>query len=219
MFRILLLASLTLVACGCERRDAASASPFQQETCDFVLLLAVDRDYVVQNDKAYEFVTYAIDRYFHDTIGSNNQVIIAQLSGTQAPLLWQGSPHDLRRQFANQEEFRNYLLTHGDSGSRINLGLAEALDYLMHSYSVANGKAKSVALILSDMIDDQPESKESERQLMDALIAYGRKGSIGFYFCDQRRMADIRRKMEAAGFGWYTLECDIHGRPPLPSFE
>ncbi len=215
------LSFLTLIVCilGCERRNTADVSPFEQEPCDFVLLIAVDGDFIKEKTKAYELVTHAIDKYFHDRIGGHDQVIISQLSGNQRPLLWQGTAHQLRREFPSQEAFRQFLVSHCDAGSRINDGIAESIEYVMRTNSIANGKAKSVALILSDMIDDQPNSADNDSRLMNALISYGRRGSIGFYFVDQVRMADVQKKMEQAGFRFSCLECDIHGHPALPNFE
>jgi hypothetical protein len=216
---ILLLLAFVPGCGGCQRRDAANASPFQQEASEYVLLIAIDADYVKDNPKAFDFMAYALESYFQERIGSNDQVILAQMSGSKRPLLWQGTPQALRREFADHAAFRKFLLAHAESGSRINDGIAESLNYLMRTYSVAKGKAKSVALIVSNMIDDQPAVDESEPRLMESLINYGHRGAMGFYFVDQTRMADIIDKMEKAGFRFYTLEPDFHGRPALPSFE
>ena len=219
LLKVLFLSVLIGAIVGCERRETADVSPFDQEPSDFVLLIAVDGDYVTDKPKAYELVTRAIDKYFHDRIGGHDQVIISQLSGNKEPLLWQGTPQHLRQEFPSQESFRSFLASHCDKGSRINDGIAESLDYVMRTNSVADGKAKTVAMILSDMIDDQPPSKRSDERLMKALIRYAKRGGIGFYFVNQKRMADIEEKMERAGFRFRTLESDIHGRPPLPNFE
>ena len=218
MKRAILILLLSF-AFGCEAAPPPSDSPFVSEPCDYVLLIAVDCDYVKQNSEVYDFMLRALDQYFHDRIGGHDQVILAQLSGTNRPLLWQGTPLALRHKFPDSQAFRDFLLAHATKGSRINTGIAEALEYLMRTQSVAKGNPKSVTLILSNMVDDQPAQEESDQRLLTALTTYGRKGHLGFYFCDQTRMADIRKKMEQAGFTFYTLECDILGRPPLPNFE
>ncbi len=216
---ILYLVMLSLLSLGCEAAPPPSDSPLAGEPCDYVLLIAVDRDNVEANADVFDFILRVLDRYFHDRIGGHDQVIIAELSGNNRPLIFQGTPQALREKFPDSKAFREYLLAHGTKGKRINTGIAEALEYLMQTYSVAKGNAESVALILSDMNDDQPGQNESDRRLMNALTTYARKGNLGFYFCDQIRMADIRQKMEQAGFQFYTLECDAFGRPPLPNFE
>jgi len=221
----LIFSALILCALGCERRDTSFASPFQQESSDYVLLVAVDlsgsfRELMTEDGKAYELLLHAIDQYHRDGIGSDFQIIITQLSGNRRPLLWQGKPQQLRREFPDPTAFRDFLIAHGDAdSSRINDGIAESIDYVLHTYSVAHGNARSVALILSDMEDTHDSQHESDLRLTTALTTFARRGNIGFYFCDQERMADIRQKMKQAGIDMYILECDIHGRPPLPSFE
>jgi hypothetical protein len=216
----LLLALLFVSVVGCEVRDEAQVQTFQSETCEYVLLVAVDRDYVANHKKAFEFLQYAIDKYFSDRMGSrNDQIIIAELSGSPKSLLWQGTPEQLRQDFPDQEAFRKYMLANGNEGCRINEGLAESIKYLLKTHSVAFGKAKTAALILSSFQDDQPNSEESEVKLLDALTKLAKRGGIGFYFVDRTRMDFIEEKMTKAGFPLYTIECDIHGRPPLPTFE
>jgi hypothetical protein len=176
-------------------------------------------EYMAKNGKGYEFLQRALDKYFSDRIGGNDQIVITQLSGGH-PLLWQGTPHQLRLDFPDQNVFRDYLLSHADqNGSRINMGLAESLDYVLHTHSVAQGKAKTIALVLSDMLDNHPDQDASEQQFLDALTRYARRGAIAFYFVDQYKMAQLRKKTEQAGFRWSIIEGDIHGNPPLPSYE
>ena len=105
------------------------------------------------------------------------------------------------------------------NGSRINDGIAESLDFVLNTHSVGQGKAKTVALILSDMLDNHPDQQASEKRLLEALTRYAQRGAIAFYFCDQNKLSDMRKKMRQAGFRWSIIESDIHGNPPLPSFE
>lgn len=221
----LIFTALILCVLGCERRDTSNISPFQQEPSGYVLLVAIDmsgsfRELMAEDGKAYNFVLQAIDQYHRDGIGNDFQIIITQLSGNQRPLLWQGEPQQLRREFPDPKAFHDYLIAHADpDSSRINDGIAESIDYVLHTYSVAQGNARTVALILSDMEDSQGSQEQSDPRLLTSLTTFARRGSIGFYFCSQSRMADIRQKMKQAGIDMYILECDIHGHPPLPSFE
>ncbi|MBI1313258.1 hypothetical protein GC176_18355 [bacterium] len=205
---------------GCERREHSSMAPvIQRESCDYVLMLAVDVETIRSNPRAFEFIQQAVETYFQERIGGNDQIIITQLSGNDRPLLWQGTPQHLLEEFEDAESFKNYLIGASSPGRRINQGLADSLNYVLDTFSVKKGKAKTVTLIVSSMLDDQPQGSDSDAQLMDSLIEYGHRGGLAFYFCDQSRMDYVRDKMEEAGFGWTILECDIYGRPPLPEFE
>lgn len=212
-------------ASGCHERDTTKAASLQPDSSEYVLLVAIDmsgsfREFMAEGGRAYTFLLTALDEYHQQGLGSDFQVIVTQLSGNDEPLLWQGTPRQLRRDFPDPESFRDFLIAHADSGSsRINDGIAESIDYVLHTHSVARGNAKTVALILSDMEDNHSDDEASERRLMDALTTYAGRGGIGFYFCSQKRMAGIRRKMEQAGYDMYILESDIYGRPPIPNFE
>lgn len=220
-----LVCILLVLLAGCERRDTSDVSPFQQEHCDYVLTIAIDlsdgfREYMTADGKAYDLILRAIEQYFRDRIGGHDQIIITQLSGNKRPLLWQGTPQQLRREFPDSTSFREFLLGHSEpKGCRLNDGIADTIDYTLRTESIKRGNAKSALMILSKMLDDQPEQEASDARLMKALTTYARRGHIGFYFCDALRMTEITEKLEKAGFAMHTLECDIHGRPPLPSFE
>jgi|GEM_PF-3461272 len=220
-FALLLLASLA----GCERRDSANVSPFQQEPCDYVLTIAIDlsdgfREYMTADGKAYDLILRAIEQYFRDRIGGHDQIIITGLSGDDEPLLWQGTPQHLRREFPDSNAFRAFLIAHAKpNGCRLNDGIADAIDFTLNTNSVARGKAKTALMILSRMIDDQPDQEASDARLMKSLTEYAHRGYIGFYFCSQKRMKDVREKLKKAGIETQTIECGIHGKPPVPSFE
>ncbi len=212
---------LLLGGCGgCARHDTSKSVTFEQEESEYTLLIVADIDVIQSNPRAFEFVTYAVEHYFKERVGTHDQIIISGLSGNKRPLLFQGTPRDLRREMPTEEAFRKYLTAHSEQGRRINDGIAESLDYVAHTSSVKRGKAAPIALIVSSMVDGEPESKESDERVMAELIKFGKAGGqMAFYFCDQQRMAAVREKMEKAGFGWEILECDIHGRPPLPSYN
>ncbi len=222
VYTVLLLVPL---ASGCEPRDPATASPLQPETNEYILLVAVDLsssflDNVASSGQAYQFLTQALDHYHRAGIGGGYQIIITQLSGNRSPLVWQGTPRRLRQEFRDPESFRRHLEAHADpNGSRINDGIAESLDYALHTHSIARGNAKAVALILSDMNETFDPGTASDARLVDALTRFAQRGAIGFYYCDQQRLADVRDMMSEAGIDMFNLECDIHGRPPLPSFD
>ena len=221
MFALMISSVLILGGSGgCARHDTSQSVTFEQEAVDYTLLIIADIDVIKSNPRAFDFVTYAVDHYFQERVGTHDQIIISGLSGNKRPLLFHGTPSDLRQQMPTEEAFRKYLLDRSDPGRRINDGIADSLDYLAHTSSVKSGGAAPIALIVSSMIDGQPESQESDGRVMAELIKFGKAGgTMAFYFCDQTRMGAVRERMEKAGFGWEILECDIHGRPPLPTYH
>lgn len=224
MSRTRITAALCLaatLAAGCQRRDKTEKGmTFEHEPTRFTLLVVADIDVVKNNPKAYDFVIAALDRYGSDRMGENDQVIISQISGNNRPVLFQGTPQQLRRDMPSQEEFRNYLLSRSDPGRRLHDGLTESFNYLMKTRSVAQGGAKPVALIISSLNEGEAESAGCQERFIQALINFHRAGGqMAFYFCDQRRSAWLEEQTAKAGMQWTHYELDAHGRPPLPSFE
>ncbi len=209
-----------LLLSGCERRDPAATNPFHNDDTEFVLLIAIDADYVEQNSQPYSFLIYALQTYFDDRQGSNGDEVIFSQLGSPKPVLWHGKPEDFKRTFPSPDAFREFLASKKEpvSGS-VNSGLAFSLDYIAHHPSVSSGQARSVTLVVSDMLDPSP-SPAADEEAVQSMIRYSKTGgAMGYFFCDQTRMATVRDQMERAGIPFYTLQSDAYGRPPLPSFE
>lgn len=208
---------LAIAICGCTPREK-SGDVFRQEEGDYVLLIAVSEE-VTESDHAYQYMLMAIDKYFQDRIGTNDQIMIARIEGIR-PLVWKGTPRALRKDFPNPEAFRQAVLASGRETGSLNDGLVRSLKMLMKTYSVANGKAKAVTMVMSSMNDPQP-SEDSDARFIEYLVKYWQAGGrIAFYFVDQLRIEDIEEKTVKAGMSdWITIESDANGYPSLPEFE
>lgn len=219
-------AAATLMV-GCAKRDpTVKTGHFEEDDAEFVLLVVLDlsgsfQHLMAEDGVAYDFTLHAIDTYFRGNAGSNNQLILAQISGTGKSLLWQGTPRNLRQQFPTPKAFRDFLVSRADpAGSLVHDGVAHALRYVTGHRSVAGGKAKSVALILSDMHDTGPDTEQSEQKLMDAFVEYMKHGGgIGLYYVSQDRYFDWQDNFNRSGHSLSVVEMDINGRPRLPILE
>jgi hypothetical protein len=213
--------SVCIAVAGCGRvRDKSQTVRFEQTINKYTLLIVADIDLIKSNPKAFDFISYAIDSYAHDCMSESGQIVIAQLSGNNHPLLYHGSPEQLRKELSDREAFKSYLIAHSDPGRRLCDGLAESLEYTLKSYSVSQGKSATVALVVSTLNEGTAETPETEQRFVDTLVKFHRSGAKpAFYFCDQRRMKWIEEQTAKAGMSWVTLEMDINGRPPLPKFE
>ncbi len=217
MRRCLLL--LSLLAVGC------SSAAGETKPTRYVLVVAVDlsgsfAEKMATDGKAYEFLVAVVERYFRDRIGKPDRVIVAQLSGTNRSLLWEGPPRNLMRDFSART-FRDYLLSKADpNGSHLHDGIMHALEYLMSDPQVTNGQAHSALFILSDMLDNADRPEESEAKLVAMLGAYARVGgTLGMYYVDQFQLPKWRKHAQEAGFVDPMIESEIVGRPTLPSFK
>ncbi|MBW3597607.1 MAG: hypothetical protein KY475_10065 [Planctomycetes bacterium] len=223
MHRRLFLASALVWFAGCERREPESRrQSFQQDRYEGALVIAVDlsgsfADFVTENGRAYQILLKAVDRYFRDRIGSDSMILITQLSGNADPLLWQGTPEQLRRQFPDHRAFRDFLLSRADpSASRINDGVAESLNCAVRT--LRGSEANAAALILTDWEDTYPDQDASRDRLTRALRDFSQYGSLGLYFCSNSRIPDVERLMDETGVS-YVLVGSYDHNPPLPSFD
>src|SRR5665213_2803801 len=158
-----------LLALGCQKRTGRP--PVVENENDYVLAVLIDlsgsfsREFA-ERGKAHSFLLRIVDTYFRDRIGTNDQIIIAQISAADRSLLWQGTPLELRREFPSAAKFRDFLLSKADpTGSLVHDALTQTCDYVMSQPSVASGRAKSAVFVLSDMEDNGPEPGESKERV------------------------------------------------------
>lgn len=197
-----------------------------REDADFMVLIAVDMsgsfaDLMTRDGKGYEFTMRVADRYFRNSIGTNNRMIIAQLSGANRALLWDGTPVQLRQDFPSADEFRQFLLKKSHpAGSRIYDGIADAFDYVLSDTSVASGKTRTAVFVLSDFDDNFPDRAKSEQRVAESLKAFAKtNGVVGFYFLEHPRVPEWRDHLRKSGIKQWVCESEIVAYPPLPSFE
>ncbi len=230
MFKFLFIAASMALLAGCGPPvQPGSVAPVDLNRADGECLVVVAIDMsgsfaakMTRDGKAFAFLTRVVDNYFKNSIGDDDRLVIAQLSQDgRRPLLWEGKPQDLRRDFPSAAAFREFLLMKSSpGGSRLHDGISDALDYAMSDPGVAGGRTKSVLLALTDFEDNAPNPDLSEQRLVQTLTAFGRKGGIvGFYYLDLAFVPVWRRHLAEARIKSYVCEADIVSRPPLPSFE
>lgn len=176
---------------------------------------------MAEDGRAYRFTLRVIDRYFRDRIGSDDKIIIGQLSGSDSPMLWEGTPAQLRRTFPSADAFRDFLVSHANpAGSRIHDGIADALDYLLDYPGITSGETQSAMFVMSDMLDTTGDCGESKDRMLKLLAAYGRQDvSVGLYWVHQSLVLQWRTHLQDAGIRHFVVESQIVADPPLPSFE
>ena len=208
------------------RAPARHRNDYLRPKSDYVIAIAIDlsgsfSQLMAEDGKAYEFALRVVDRYYRDRVGTNDTLIISQISGNQRALLWHGKPLDLRRQFPSAASFRDFLLERSNpGGSLVNEAFAQTLDYLVREPNVSSGRAKSALFVLSDMLDNSPERAESLQKVRDSLADYGRLGGVvGLYYVDMYYVPSWQQTLQQAGLREYHVESEIVGSPVLPSFD
>lgn len=219
--------TLALAGCSPRRELAATAHPVSLSKAEDgqIMLIALDlspsfRDRIAGNGEGYLFATRVVDRYFRDRIGTQDKLVIAQLSGTERSLLWEGTPLTLRKKFPTADSFRDFLLKKADpNGSQVTKGLRHALQYVLSDPQVASGKAKASVFVLSDMIDSAKDERE-EGYLNHELSQLGWHGAaLGIYYADQQEVVRWRHRLRFLGVKNFCVVGDIMGEPAVPEFE
>jgi hypothetical protein len=226
MFRQYITICLCLsLAVGCERRRETEPRFVVEEECDFVIAVILDLsgsflEQMTEGGEAHRFMLSLIDRYFRDRIGSNDQIIIAQISGTlDHSLVWQGTPLQLRKDFSSPRAFSDFLRSKADpDASHVHGAITQTIEYLMSQPSVTNGKAKSAVFALTDMFDNGPHPQKSKNRAVQALAEYGKiGGTVGLFYVDQGLVPAWRSELQKTGLT-FRVEPEFR-RPTLPSFE
>lgn len=175
---------------------------------------------MTNDGKAYEFALTVMDRYFRDRIGTADEVIITQLSGNVKPMIWQGTPIQLRADFDDADAFKAFLTKKADtSGSRIMDGISDTIEYVLEQPGVLKGKKKVCLLALTDMEDNINTVKSLPRFKRDLKLLAEAKAACGFYWVTQTLVHDLKVNLTDAGFTHYVVEPEFKTNPTLPTFE
>lgn len=239
-YSMLIVLALMLVGCQKRRDDegeqaarparqnkSIARSPFVRDECENVCMIVIDlsgsfKEKMAAKGIAYDFVNRVIAKCFKDRVGSStDRIVLAGISGTSKSILWEGSPSQLRKKFANREAFRDFLYANADpNGSLVNEGLARAIEYLSRMQCVSSGRAKSILLVLSDMEDNGPNREATEQRLVNSFVSYlNQRGHLGLYFVSQDPMEHWQARLTAEGFPLVPIVTDKNDLPTLPDFQ
>lgn len=222
-FTAIALLMLVSLPTGCEPRVVNDAGPLRQEDWEYVTVFLVDMSGSFQDELerlAYPYFIQLNDQLFRDRMGSHDQVIVGQISATNRPLLWQGSPLGLRQSFPNGAAFKEFMVQRSDpNGSRVHDSLADALEYVMNLRSVGQN-TKLVVVVLSDMLNNTDGSTASEQRVRQALADFANfDAALMLYWVDQTVLPTWLQYLQDSGINRYDAQADIVWRPDLLNFE
>jgi hypothetical protein len=220
---VMLLMTMTS---GCEKRRETADNTFGDDDCRYILTVVIDMSgsfagRMAEGGEAYAFLRAILDRYAREKVGSGDRLVIAQVSGSDNFLLWEGKPLDLRREFGSADQFRDFLISKADaSSSQVYEGMVKVLKYVLANPGVAKGRVKSVMFFLSDMDDTEPNKAARGQEIRALLKEYGScGGSLGLYYVDTWRVGPWEKELLKAGIEHHRVQAEIVGKPDLPEFE
>jgi len=222
--RKLLILAVLLTGCSPRAEKSATANVGMTED-EFMLVIGIDMSgsfshRMADGGDGHRFMMTLIDNYFRSRIGSQDKILILQLSANDDVLLYEGTPMDLRRKFPTPREFAAFLNKHADAnGSLLQRGLNRALKYVLSDYRVKSGHSKVGMFVLSDMEDTENDAGVLE-ELTDRLAKLKDAGGIlGMYYLSIDECEAWRRKMGEIGFANSRVESTIMDKPVLPNFD
>lgn len=226
--RQFILGSLTCCVVGCEPfiESEGPVTPLKLPKREYVLALALDasgsfiEEVLGSEGRAYNFMMQAANRLFQDRMGQHDRILIAQLSANARPLLWEGPPRSLKREFGSGKVLQEFILQRADpNGSRLYAGTEKTLNYIYRLPGVSENEISVCVLVLSDMLDNSDTSADDRKRMIAALSQFkDLKAAFGYYFVDIERLEDTRQCLMDAGLDGRFVEPGIVDDPPLPSF-
>ena len=193
------LLAVILLLPGCAKHQETDTRVIRPPEWNFILIFLVDPSRRFAEKKfdaaAHRFLVGTAENYFRGRSEPDDRVLLASLTDEGgSPLLWQGTPRDLRRQFDTPEALRDFVTQHSRPTKHVYASLAKTLDYVSDLPPVHDGKAKAVVVVLSDMLDD---SKTREQDLVKAAAALKRftalRSEIGHWWVDWDAVPDFKK--------------------------
>src|SRR5437588_4575457 len=107
---LVILLGLLLAVPACRDRDPAEINPqpIPETIYDMIVLIILDTSgsyagYLER--KGHPFCMHTIDTLFRNRMGSNDRLVLGQISGTKTTLFWDGQPGSLRADYSDQKAF------------------------------------------------------------------------------------------------------------------
>ncbi|MEO8165590.1 MAG: hypothetical protein ABI619_09355 [Betaproteobacteria bacterium] len=175
--------------------------------------------------RAYQMFLELSDRFFTGSVGGNNRIVIAQLSGSEQVVLFEGQPSDLRSRLKTPEELNQFLKEQSDpSKSPVYSATKRMADYV-NAIPTLTERTRLLTVILSDMQDSESDRQARSvtgHQMLESLKTYQQRGgSIALYFVAETETARWARILSMAGFqpGHDVIENQVTSSPRLPTFN
>lgn len=217
--------TMSVPLAGCQRRQTES-SPLGEEDTEHVLVMIFDLSksfspYMSPDGPAFEFAMKTIDQYFRARIGTQDKVVLGQISATGQPLLFEGTPHELRKRFPDATSFHDYLKSQADpNGSQVYAGVQRTVEYLQQAQRTKYPNAQGLLLVLSDMQDTSAQGKAAARAMLQTLSDYAADGqAMGFYFVEPTVAKFLDQHLRELGVTNLRVESNIVSSPLIPTLN
>jgi hypothetical protein len=227
--RVLLMLLFVTSIPGCIASQAnKSISPFEANELDGCLAIVIDMSGSFAeswDDRAFGLFTDLADQYFTDAMGTDNRLVISQLSGNERAVLFEGKPSELQQKFSSPQAFSDYLKQQSDpTSSNVYDSVRRTVDYIRLLNGVTEN-TRLMTVVLSDLKDSESDRTTriaSGTRMVETLRPYAeRGGALALYFVSTDEIPRWRRVLDESGFqaGQYLIETELNAAPQLPQFD
>lgn len=224
----MLLSACLVFVTGCIVAEQQSKhAPLQIEPLDAVLVVGVDLSSSFANDfseRAYPLLLNVMQKYFVEQMGEDCKVVLAQISGSEDVVLFEGTPRDLRRRFTNPDALAEFLLENSKpNGSPVFKAMTKTLHYVNQMPEIEDN-TRVLTVVISDLRDSEKDKavwkKQGVEMLKELMLYQNRGGALALYYVDLEQVDLWKRVLDEAEFqpGMFTISNDLVEDPQLPTF-
>jgi hypothetical protein len=223
-------AAVALIAAGCvESQPRDRTQMFKSDSLDACLVVSVDLSGSFANefaDRAYPLLIDLMDRFFTASMGDDCKIVLSQMSEEiDRVVLFDGTPAELRRRFANPDELSKFLLENSKPNrSPIFEATGKTLGYI-NAIPNVDAETRLLTVLISDMKDsetDRAQRSATGHRMLTQLQTYQETGgALALYFVDLSETWRWQEIITRAGFkeGQFLIANDLVESAPLPEFD
>ncbi len=153
---------ILLILVGCNE------TPFPDEQSEYALSFIIDRsssydEYLATT--AFNHFVRVKGTLFQDVTGRESTILISQINGESAVVLFEGSPSSFGQRFPDKNSFLQFIQQAPAGSSPVYRACAETIERLCRRHE-ENPGMRSIVLIYSDMDDNHGEKDRFDTALV-----------------------------------------------------
>ncbi|HBE71056.1 MAG TPA: hypothetical protein DDW52_23160 [Planctomycetaceae bacterium] len=201
--------------------------PFETVEIDSCLTILIDMSgsFATRwDDEAYPLFLELSETYFTEAMGTENRLVIAQLSGNNQAVLFEGKPADLQSRFRSPEDLVSFLRERSDgASSQVYRAIKSTTDYLLQMQGVSE-RTRLMTVVLSDLRDTGAGAarRTAGSSMIESLREYReRGGALALYYVGTEEMPRWESILAESGFSSndYLIQGELTATPQLPKFD
>ena len=142
-------------------------TPFPDEQAEYAISFVIDRSSSYDEHLATTAFNHFVSvkgTLFQDVMGLESTILISQINGESATILFEGSPRTFEQRFPSKDSFLKFINQAPAGSSPVYRACAETIERLCRRHD-ENPGMRSIVLIYSDMEDNHGEKDRFDTAL------------------------------------------------------